>query len=344
MKLSKKQINYPKIVQFRQVVSNVKHKASFVGLDENGNPIYNKSLPKPVLKFHGTVKLHGTNAAVCFNYLHGMWYQSRTRIITPESDNAGFAFFAESKRVFFRQILTAIIRANDIDFTKNTISIYGEWAGKGVQKGVGISEFDKAFYIFGIKVSPLDETKSAYWIENKEVYKFEDQNIYNIESFPTFEIDIDFAYPEYSQNKMVEITEQVEKECPVAKQLGASGIGEGVVWSCNYGGGVLRFKVKGEKHSVSKVKKLKTVDVEKVKNIENFVEYAVTENRVKQACQEVFGIGVMADIQKLGEVIKWVVNDVRKEEMDIMVERNLTPKDTGKYIANKTRQIFNTIL
>ncbi len=78
-----KHISFPSIEQFRNVVGSVNRQYNFVGLDENGEAIYDSSLPKPVLTFKGTVKLHGTNAGVCFNDVDGMWYQSRENIITP---------------------------------------------------------------------------------------------------------------------------------------------------------------------------------------------------------------------------------------------------------------------
>lgn len=55
----KKQINFPSIEQFRNIVSNINRQANFVGLDENGDAIYNPVLPKPKITFTGTVKLHG---------------------------------------------------------------------------------------------------------------------------------------------------------------------------------------------------------------------------------------------------------------------------------------------
>ncbi len=75
-------IKYPSIEQFRTVVSNVNRRYNFVGLDENGEAIYDPLLSKPILTFKGTVKLHGTNASVSFNAPSGMWAQSRENIIT----------------------------------------------------------------------------------------------------------------------------------------------------------------------------------------------------------------------------------------------------------------------
>jgi len=55
----KKHISFPSIEQFKNVIANVNRKHNFVGLDENGDAIYDPSKPKPKLKFKGTVKLHG---------------------------------------------------------------------------------------------------------------------------------------------------------------------------------------------------------------------------------------------------------------------------------------------
>jgi hypothetical protein len=146
--------------------------------------------------------------------------------------------------------------------------------------------------------------------------------------------------PQLIQNKLGEITEAVEKECPVAKAFGFSGVGEGVVWSVEYKGINYRFKVKGEKHSVSKVKTLAAVDTEKLNSIAEFVGYAVTENRFNQAIEKVFGDRTKMDIKQMGDLIKWMVNDILKEELDTMSANGLEPKDVNKYISAKTREMF----
>ena len=91
----KKHISMPSIEQFRNIVTNINRQFNFIGLDVNGEAIYDTTLPKPVLRFVGTIKLHGSNASCCFNDIDGLWAQSREDIITPEKDNAGFAFFVE---------------------------------------------------------------------------------------------------------------------------------------------------------------------------------------------------------------------------------------------------------
>ena len=49
----RKHISYPKIPQFRNVVSNVNHAASYRGQDEDGNPIYEQDYKKPVIRMKG---------------------------------------------------------------------------------------------------------------------------------------------------------------------------------------------------------------------------------------------------------------------------------------------------
>ena len=123
-----KTIKYPKINQFRQVVSDIIHAVTFTGLDEDGKPIYNNGVEKPTIKFTGTVKLHGTNASVCYNNVDGFWTQSREQIITPEKDNAGFSAFANNIKDELISMIRSVAKSNDLDLSKFTISVYGEWA------------------------------------------------------------------------------------------------------------------------------------------------------------------------------------------------------------------------
>ena len=336
----KKHISFPSIDQYRNVIATLNRQVTFKGLDANGDAIYDPNTVKPTIKFKGSVKLHGTNAGVCYNSVDGMWAQSRENIITPQNDNAGFAFFVETNKEVFMNLFDQVKKRYDIDTNIYTIALYGEWAGKGIQSGVAISQIDKSLFIFGLKIAkPGDESFTAYWLDSAFLESPENR-IYNIEKFETYEIDIDFNAPQLQQNVLAEITNNVEKECPVGKSFGVSGVGEGVVWIAEYGGINHRFKVKGEKHSVSKVKTLAAVDTEKINSAIEFTNYAVTENRFNQAIEKVFGSENKMDVKKLGDFIKWMVNDIQKEELDTMAANNLEPKDVNKYISNKTREMF----
>jgi hypothetical protein len=170
-----------------------------------------------------------------------------------------------------------------------------------------------------------------------------ENNIYNIFDFPTFEVDIDFANPADIQNRLIELTEQVEAECPIGKYFGNVGVGEGIVWfaeDLDYRFADARFKVKGEKHSVSKVKKLASVDTEKLDSIKAFVDMVVTDARLNQGIEYIKSQGLDIDVKNTGAFLKWFVGDVIKEESDQMVANGLEPKDANAAVSKKAREWF----
>lgn len=80
-----------------------------------------------------TEKIDGTNAQIVIGEAGEFKVGSRTRWITPESDNHGFARYAYANRDKLIELL-GIGRH------------YGEWWGKGIQRGYGLQE--KRFSLF----------------------------------------------------------------------------------------------------------------------------------------------------------------------------------------------------
>ncbi len=345
--MTKKHISYPSIEQFRNIVSNVNREFNFVGLDDQGEAIYDHAKPKPILTFKGTVKLHGTNFGVSYNATDGMWAQSKENIITPEKDNAGSAFFVETNKSAFMDLFDKVMVTNNVDSTANTISIYGEWAGRGIQKAVAISNIEKSFFIFGVKITPhlKDENDKtpAYWVDSSYL-RNPDKKIYNVEDYKTYSVDIDFNYPQLIQNKLIDLTIEVEDECPVGKAFGFEGIGEGIVFSHRTADGkVYRFKSKGEKHSkASKVTTLKPVDDVRVNKIIEIVNKVTPDWRMEQAMDKTFDLlnGGTIDIKKMGDFIRNVIQDIMKEESDTLAEAGLDPKDINAKVSEKSRLYF----
>ena len=330
-----KMIKFPSIEQFRNVIRHVKSIAQFVGTDENGDPVYDQSIPLPTLQFCGTVKLHGTNAGIVYDMDDkSIQYQSRERILSLTRDNAGFMLYMMKREAVLKNIFDSIW----VPSGTRKIAIFGEWCGQGIQKGVAISQLPKMFVIFAVK-AVLDER--SVWLDiSDEDFNATSDNIFSIFDFPTYAIDIDFKYPELAQNKMIEITNAVEEECPVGKHFGVSAVGEGVVWTCmNPGfGSAAWFKVKGEKHSASKVKTLSAIDVEAVENIRAFVEMVVTESRLEQGLDNLVREQLKPfEMQSMGDFLRWVYNDVMKEEIDTIVANGIDPKKLGSAIANVAR-------
>lgn len=321
---------FTEIGQFRQVVSGVRSHHDYKGRDENGDVIYMHDTPYPVIRFRGTVKNHGTNAGIA-KYADGHYeFQSRENKLSLNADNAGFMNNLSHKpyeRLF-----------DGIEFTDHCV-IYGEWCGKGIQSKVAITELDKMFIIFAVRIDDVYQD-----MKNYQHLKMEEHRIYNILQFPHYYIDIDFNYPELSQNKIVEMTLAVEDECPVGKYFGISGIGEGIVFEgFDSEGNRYIFKSKGVKHAgTSKVKTMRVVDDEKINKLIALADQVTPVWRLNQMLVESCNLnnGGCIDRQYLSTYIKMVVDDVIKEESDVLAEAEVTIKDLGRYISTTARNYF----
>lgn len=83
-----------------------------------------------------TEKIDGTNAAVGVTEDGEVYAQSRTRLITPQADNFGFAAWVASKSAELAAALGPGLH-------------FGEWYGKGIQRGYGMT--DRQFRLFNVE-------------------------------------------------------------------------------------------------------------------------------------------------------------------------------------------------
>lgn len=371
---------YPSIESYRDAVKDVQCRARYAGKDEIGKPIYDESKPVPRLTLKGTVKLHGANVGIgiarrrggdpATNVCSELWCQSRNLVLTAEKrDTFGFYNFVEANNKICQELCARVLDARVLDeqATMETekdddnsyVYIFGEWAGKGVQKGVAISELEKSFFIFAactvsFPTPTATEPSSVAWHNEALVstLKAPDQQIYNIYDYPTWTLEIDFAQPQASQADLERITDEVEKCCPVAAHFGHRGVGEGVVWSAftatttSGSRRVCAFKVKGDQHRVVNSKKsggggAASVDAVKLANVQAFVEYAVTPNRLEQGISQLFtAVGKRAEPSDTSQFVQWVIDDVFKEESPRMTENGLAPNDVKKAIGAAAREFF----
>jgi hypothetical protein len=94
----------------------------------------------PTVHYRGKIKLHGTNAGVRIKDGE-VAAQSRTQLITPTSDNAGFAKWVETRKDWFKNLA----------YNCNNVVIFGEWCGPGIMKGTAINQIPhKAFVVFAV--------------------------------------------------------------------------------------------------------------------------------------------------------------------------------------------------
>lgn len=321
---------YPKIQSFKQAIKAFSY-------------LYKYNMPE--VEYIGTVKLHGCNSSIVVDRFDRFTYQSRNRVLkahdeeySSKEDNYNFVGQMQSHEEGVLQIINAVREC--VCSVNYSIILYGEWCGEGIQKGVALSKVSKRFIIFDIFIKTGED--SGFFMDKREIngLKHNVDLIQYITDFPHYTMMIDMANPKLSQNELVNLTLAVEKECPVGKQLGVTGIGEGIVWSpvdIDYDDTDYTFKVKGEKHSVSKVKTLAEVDPVKLAAVKDFVDYTVTEPRLEQGVEYLKEMQIPYDKSSTGAFLKWLFADIMSEEKDTYEASGLERKDIGRAVADRGR-------
>jgi len=336
-------IKYPSIEQFRTIEKDVKYLTRFKCLDENEEPIFDESITLPILNFNYTIKLHGTNAGITYNtQTEEIVFMSRTSILSEEKDNAGFYVFGTERKDEFLSLFRRIKSEGNI--SNSLISIYGEFCGKKIQSGVGISKIDKSLFVFAVKLTKENEET---WLDIPDY--IQGKNIYNINNYETGIISIDFNDTKPGLDELNKILQRVEHKCPVASVFLPNEdklIGEGLVLKTEYKDKTLIFKHKGEEHSKSRSKrprkKLTQEELERLSVIDICVNKIFSIPRCNQALVELFGYNFenTIDIKRIGEYLKWVSKDTLKEELDVIESYTLAPNEVIKGVQKLAKEYF----
>jgi RNA ligase len=277
------------------------------------------------LDFHGTVKIHGCNISLHFSEPEKWRIQSRHRILSAKEDQ--YDVYAKLNGAPWGTVIQEILRIHGANIWED-ITIVGEWAGKGIQRKVGVCTLDRFLTIFNIRIG-------KYWqdIRKYSAISLLAHRVFNICDFPTYPLTIDLADTaaiDDVEKQMIEMVEKIDKECPVAAHFGVNGPGEGLVFTYHPpepSFDLYNFKVKGESHAVVKTDRVQKVPTEKAERIRAFVEYSVTEARLDQGLEYLKEMLIPVEAGSTGKYIKWVVQDVLKEEGDKLEEMELNEPD-----------------
>lgn len=300
---------------------------------------------KPVI-FRGTVKLHGTNSGVACTK-QGLRSQSRNRTISVTDDNLNFAkFIADEKRTNMLQTLEAFIRNIYVIDADINVTLYGEWIGPGIQKGVAVNQLpERQWVLFAVKAGEDYVELPNHLPELRGL--LEDVNVFCIDKVQPQYVEVDFSDAQSKQralDTMEALTAKYEEECPWGKLFDISGIGEGLVWvpiDDQFGRSDLFFKTKGEKHSVvSKERKPRKEDPEVARKVGDFVAYAVTDNRLNQGLDFLREMKKPIEMQSTGDFLKWLGNDVQRECDLELKEAGLEWKMVAQTVTIKARDWF----
>lgn len=325
-------VKWPKVRQIHNVRKDIKARKRYhevEGLDP---------YQPPEILYRGKIKLDGTNAAL---RISGDEFatQSRNRLITPESDNCGFAAWVHS---------SGWVNQFDSKSTA-TLTIFGEWCGQGIQKRCAISKIDKKiFAVFGVLLGNPSETDDSCELivdpVQIEAMLPAHDDVYVLPWMDSFTLD--FSNDESLQSMFTLINEGIDKveKCDpwVKAEFGIEGLGEGIVYYPVSRDRVTRghlenwgFKAKGEEHQVVRQKMAVMLDPEKVASVDAFVEKFVTPNRLEQGLRE--ACGEEADPKKTGDFLRWFGQDVKAESKDELDESGLEWKDVSKAVSTAAR-------
>lgn len=310
-------MKFPSIKQYREVIKEYRKLGLYGEVDVIGFP-----------------KGHGSNARVVFLgpedvVAHGKEHQWTAEL----KDGYGFYDWVQTHRDALLTWARILKIEYPIDYP---FEICGEWMGGNVAKGSSCEDMEKFLLVFRVGYSRLNE--HGNWkmqFINDDDFRIEEpaMRMFDVRNMGQYIVTINTDHPELAQNELARITTEVETDCPIAKYLGgASSKGEGVVWWCKANKDRhLVFKVKGKKHSGSKIRELATVNPEQVAGAKAFIDYACTENRMEQAVQETGNI----EKANMSAFLKWLHADIVKEESDTLQTNGLNYKDLQQRISDK---------
>ncbi len=186
------------------------------GSDDLLEDVQLRSRPPRRGAFIGTIKLHGTNASIV--YTKGAkrlpQIQARTWVIEDGKDSMGTR--ALLSKAPLHELVDEILRIHKSE-TFEEIYVVGEVAGRGIQKGVAITNLEPFFAIFNVRIN-------GNWVDIRD-YKsvaLPKYRIFNVAQYPTFAITIDFRVE----------TEAILAEMEKVDDGGVQGVS---IWGCVYG-------------------------------------------------------------------------------------------------------------
>lgn len=312
-------IAFPSIESLRQVVTGTKMRCEF------------DKVPLPVVDYVGTVKLHGSNASVRFTPDGEIVAQSRTRALSVGDDNFGFAAFVEKNKDVFK-----VMAPNSGDFT-----FYGEWCGGSIQPKVALEQLEKHFVIFSMLHNDIMYSiPKVIGIVEIDYEMFNKAGIYFIHQIPTYSVTVDFNNPEACVDQLTDLTIAVEKECPWGKFRGVSGIGEGIVWAPVDQGLPFEmwFKTKGLDHKRDPKPAKVAVAPEVMATQRELAEKLLPDWRLEQGISVLRERGLGIEPKNIGEYLKWIGEDVQKEEQDTMEANGTDWKAISPMVLQRARQ------
>lgn len=276
------------------------------------------------ITYRAKVKLHGTCAGLTRLEDGSLQASSREAILEGGVDNFGFSSWAKS---------------HDWTSLPSGHTIFGEWCGPKIQKGVAISSIpNRIFAVFALQKP--DCTR----VQDPEELKGFIEGVSNAHVLPWYGEPIAFDWHDTEdalQRVVDELNARVEavETCDpwVKETFGVEGIGEGLVFYPITGSSYAPlFKAKGEKHRVAKAPKAVQVDATVLAGVEAFVTMFVTETRLEQGIEKTGSVNT----KNIGAFLKWFVGDVEKESKAELDASGMKFEQVSKAVMQRAREWY----
>eukprot|EP00730_Choanoeca_flexa_P015057 TRINITY_DN6815_c0_g1_i4.p1 TRINITY_DN6815_c0_g1~~TRINITY_DN6815_c0_g1_i4.p1 ORF type:complete len:442 (+),score=109.50 TRINITY_DN6815_c0_g1_i4:58-1383(+) len=309
--------------------------------------------------YRAKIKLHGTNAGVQLHRDGRVLAQSRKRVLSAKTDNAGFHAWVTEQPEPWQALRNAI----EEETGHASVVVYGEWCGPGVQKDDAICMTpSKQFCIFAVALPIVNDQGHFHrfglvkMINEPEVlYRLvASSGLRNVHVLPWHTEPLTIAYGSFDADNspavdtINAVVEQVGDKDPwVAATFGVEGPGEGIVLTplsiddkpVVYQHEYLRFgfKAKSEGHGVKKGKAA-ALDTAVSASATAFADQFVTPARCEQGLTEA---GCMdREGKKFGKFLGWMLKDIEKEGQDELQASELTFKQVKPAIINACKQFY----
>lgn len=252
---------------------------------------------------------------------------SRTQVITPTSDNAGFARFVQEK-IEPRKAHVRIPAGADL-------LVYGEWCGPKINKGAAICQIpERVFAVFAARFISGEEL-GPYIVDPNLLEPLVEgfPNTYVLPWYP-LEVEIDWLKDSADLNKDLEVVNRAVAEVEacdpwVLSTFGVSGVGEGLVMypQSQEGLETLLWKAKGKEHQVLAHTRPAQAEPTKVGEAQAFADLVVTPARLEQGARAVAPEGELTfSPTTIGQFLSWLRGDLEKETATELQASGLSPK------------------
>lgn len=313
---------------------------------------YSLDLKGVTVDLTGYVKVHGSNFGISLLKDGELQFQSRERVLNLAKDNFYNAFnyiFSNVGEDSLKTMLKPFL--ND---TCESVILYGELFGKGVQGKVGVSNFDTSFMAFSLVRVYLGDDNEYYkeHLDINLIPSMPEKRFYKKTDFKTFQYSLKLDNIQGALDDLMKLTLEVEECCPVAYAIDPTidiKTGEGIVWEGRINTPDFKknitFKTKGDKHKRGKdksggprVKSEKIYTEEQNEAIQKFIELTVTEDRLEQGFEYFINAGISFEMKNMRYYLEWIQNDIHKEHthefVDIVGSTGLDWKPINRNICS----------